>query len=355
MSEYTNRISDYLAGIMSPEEKEKFEADLLQTPEMKEEYQLLILAKEVYVGEPDLERILNDPELPVAEKLVNEWMKEENDTNINTNHPSPKREKDNIQKPYRVYAWVYLVAASLFFAFLAFKYYVIPNRAEKIFLSFYETIDPAEFETDDIPPETLLTYQTALDYFESGDFNNAAATFRTLYELENENPDIMLMLGISEMENGQLRVALKLFEEVSALQGANVEYASFYTGLCHVRLGDPRAAIIYLADITGLTENLDPAYQKMIKRAYLIYTFQFKQLRKEMSEDEEPSGMIGPTQKRILITTAAIVFLVLYLIVLLANRASLRNTRSWIWLTVIFFLPVGGSVLYLLLFRKKKP
>ena len=155
---------------------------------------------------------------------------------------------------------------------------------------------------------------------------------------------------------------MKTLDDVRMIEGSHTELASFYSGLCQLRLGHPRSAIIYLTEATGLTKHLDEGSLKLLRRVNLIYTGRFLKLKKELEEDEYSGPVIGPTQWKIIILVVLffslilygaifIVFLPLFAYRDLISRDCSRKKKTT-WKILIIALPYLGAIFYYL-FRRR--
>jgi len=338
MQDNTERILNYLSGRMTTAEKQLFEEELRSNPELKKEYQLTILTQDILVGEPDLERITNDPDLPETEKLVAKW----------------NSKKNVASRALKSFSWIYLAAACLIGMVLLYRNVFAPELSKKAFLTYYQTIGISEISLPDLPPDQLIEFIKAKRLYETGSYDSAIISFQALRDYGDEYPEILMYTGMSQLEAGDPETAVKTFKKASKISGPHAEQASLYTGLSYLRLGDPKAALFYLTEKTGLSKHLDPSMQKLIRRVNLINTFQFKQLRKEFAEDKEPAGVMGPRQKMIFLGFFLIIFLLVSFAGFYIYIEQFKKIRNLWWIPLIIYLPLIGSIIYLTVGHRKK-
>ena len=77
MEDHSSYIMDYLSGNLSPGEKKQFEDRLARDEELRRQYEVWARGVEYIKAKSALEEIENDPDLPEAEAMVEEWLSKE--------------------------------------------------------------------------------------------------------------------------------------------------------------------------------------------------------------------------------------------------------------------------------------
>jgi hypothetical protein len=373
MSIYTNRILKYLEGEMSPLERDAFREELKKNADMLKEFRFVLMAEDLLVGEPLLEEIMKDPGMKQVEEdakmIADAWITAQDKRDAMRDKagdealqpgagsdPYKTREK---RKSRSGTNWMLIpillgqpLAAFIIMA-LVIKIFILPPRAEDFFQSTVPEMTPAEMIPQDMPADLRNTLGTGLDYYNAGNYESALQIFQTLEPHWKDYPVIRLYMGLAEMRSGDNRAALKNFWKIQSVEGPHLEYASFFSGLCYVRLGNPRAAALYLTELSGLSKRLDPSTQKLLRRVNLINTFQFKLLKKELAADEPSGKAIGPMQTMILLTTVILMTLVWLLPAIdIINRKYPRKKTNF-WLAMVFLFNIPGTLAYLIFGRRK--
>jgi len=97
MIDFTEQINKSISGKMSPEEMPEFENNLAKNKELREQYQILLSAREYIKAKSVLEEIESDPDLPmIMEQVIGHY----EDNEISTM---------NLHR-----AWYILIPAALF-------------------------------------------------------------------------------------------------------------------------------------------------------------------------------------------------------------------------------------------------
>lgn len=334
---------------MSPEESRAFEADLLKDKDLHEEFQLMQTGQDIFYGEEMLDEILNDPGMKDVEedarRMADAWIAEqESKTKVKSQKMKggePERggdpgvqmtfegeEDSKNTKHFRQVSWITLAAAGLVSAFLLIRVLLLPHITEKLYENYYAGIDPASFTMSELPPEIAGDYNSGMGYYESGDFEKA----------------------------------LQSFERALETEGPHIEYASFYSGFCRLKLGHPKPALIAFVELPGISKHLDDSAIKLLRRANLIYTGRFREFKREVEEDGPPEAVIGPGQMTIILLVAIFLhalilgLLAFILLPILAYRevhsGNYERREEIIWKTVIVGIPYLGSIIYFLTGKK---
>ena len=388
---------------MSPGERRAFEADLKMDKELKEEFRLVQMGKDILYGEEMPDEILNDPGMKDVEedarRMADAWIAgQENKEKVKSEKLKGKRKALKVKsekeptteeelgeakpsqqgkdigrkaqgklerqkaeqntKHFRLLSWVSLAAAGLVSAILLIRALMLPHITEKLYENYYSGLDPASFTIQEMPPEIAGEFSSGMEFYKEGEFEKAALSFKGIAPYGDTYPDIPLFLGISELEGGDTEKALENFEISLETEGPHIEYALFYRGFCSLRLGHPKPALLVLTELSGVSKELDDSALKLLRRANLIYTGRFKEFKREVEEEGPPEAVIGPGQWIMIILVAisfnALVLGLLSLILLpiLAYRevrsGNYERREEIIWKTVIIGIPYAGSVIYFL-------
>ncbi len=74
MIDFTEQINKSISGTMSPEEMPEFENNLANNEELREQYQILLSAREYIKAKSVLEEIEGDPNLPsIMEQVIDHF------------------------------------------------------------------------------------------------------------------------------------------------------------------------------------------------------------------------------------------------------------------------------------------
>jgi len=340
MSDNSRRITRYLSGKMDPDERLQFESDLKSDAELKIDYQLARAAQEILVGEEELEKILSDPDLQEAEQLVEKW---------------EKKDSGQFRRHHRLrnFSWFYMAASILVSLLISYRLFMVPALTEKAYQDYYGSAGMAEYLDPGLQPEYQADYLKARHYYENDILDSALMLLDTLNAKVGNNPSLLIDIGITQLADEEFKNALISFKKASEIQGPYAGQASFFTGMCYLRLGDPKAALFYMVEKSGLSENFGEGTKKLIRRVNLINTFQFKQLRKEMAEDTEPIGRPGPLQSLIFFAIFYTIFLLAAVVGFTVYISGFKKSKQNWWIPFIIYLPLLGSVIYLLTHRKK--
>jgi len=77
MKDNSQYIDDYISGILTREEMEKFESKKEKDPNLENEYQIWAKTREFIKARSMIHEIENDPDLPLAEEMVKEYFMQE--------------------------------------------------------------------------------------------------------------------------------------------------------------------------------------------------------------------------------------------------------------------------------------
>ncbi len=130
----------------------------------------------------------------------------------------------------------YAVAVAATFALLLFVWN--PFASNDLYSQFAEHPPLALVEKGG--EEALATQ--AEQAFEAGDYQAAYEALAELNAQAPTDPQVLLALGISALETGQLTAARQSFETLAGGQTALREYGSWYLILCHLKEGNNESA-----------------------------------------------------------------------------------------------------------------
>ena len=167
------------------------------------------------------------------------------------------KKKFNVRFALQIAASVLLIAG---LAGVAYYYLLRPADPQQIFLSYFDTYPNALTQTNrsDSSPDVISEQATAMQYYESGDFSQAATAFTGLLASDSINENrtaLMFYRGISYLGANQATEATDDLNTVA--QNADsllAEPATWYLGLSYLRAGqvaEAQKVFIRLRDAGG--------------------------------------------------------------------------------------------------------
>lgn len=74
MKDYLGYIDDYISGTLPADLIAEVKLRLIRDEELRKEYQILLASRQYIIAKSTLEEIKSDPELHLAEELVEEYL-----------------------------------------------------------------------------------------------------------------------------------------------------------------------------------------------------------------------------------------------------------------------------------------
>lgn len=222
-------FDQYLQGEMTVEEKDSFEKQLAEDPELSSEFETF---KEVQL------RLKNKFELEEETEAFKANLTTISDKHFNTNKP-----KVVVMRP-----WFYAAAASIIVLFgLFFFDYNNPTFAD------YDNPEPASFVERGDTNATLKEAQTA---FNDGKYAAAIPLFEEILK-ENKTPEIQYFYGVALLEESKYPKAESIFNELRSGTSAYKEKATWNLALSKLKQKKYAACKEILETISQDYENYD--------------------------------------------------------------------------------------------------
>jgi hypothetical protein len=223
---YIEMIDDYLEGILDQNEKEKLEAELKESQELRDLMALIKLTRE---------SIKMSGQKEMIQQIHEEFIKEPKDE-IHTDNP----------KSFRISPWWLGVAASISLFILIGNFWV-KTQTENVFNEKYVAYNlPTMRSTEGIENELTMLFKDA-DY----------EAVIEIVDLGSENLNELFLAGIShfEMENyeGSVRF-LKKIQEINETKAASSlvfqDESDYYLFLAYLKMANLKDADQYYSRIT---------------------------------------------------------------------------------------------------------
>lgn len=228
---YTELVIRYIGDQLKPEEKKKFEADLLINGLLKEEYE--------------------------NQKVMNTMLADETLHNLydTVNNVEEELEKEEIGRRRRMYIW-YGAAASVLILFTLSFLLPITRKdgiGETLYAENYKTA--SSIVSNRSVPEDLLPLETALKAYDKLQFSNSSQLFEEHLKTEPKNISAQFYLGLSYMELNKIEDAilhLKLFTELET--NVYSDQAHWYLALCYLKIENMNEAKVILNQIVAKSQ-----------------------------------------------------------------------------------------------------
>lgn len=240
---YTELVIRYIDDQLKPEEKTKFEADLLVNKLLHEEY--------------ENQKVMNT-------MLADESLHDLYDT---VNNVEEELEKEEIGRRRRMYIW-YAAAASVVILFtLSFLLPILRKDGigETLYAENYTTA--SSIVSNRSVPEDLLPLESALKAYDKLQFTKSSQLFEEYLKSEPKNITAQFYLGLSFMELNKMEDAilhLKLFTELKT--NVYSDQALWYLALCYLKMENMVQAKIILNQIVVKSQFQKENAQAILKQ-----------------------------------------------------------------------------------------
>ncbi len=211
-----DRIGQYLAGKLNPQEKSAFESLLTQDAELRKELEIFsTLQKGIeQYGRNTLRKEIFHPSLPFMIRLDRKWK----------------------------------VAISLAAALLAILVYraFIPAGNERLFLAYYSATDSIHFSKPRGESEIYQIKVDAFARFKEGNYKDAKDLLENLSEQDDESS---LLLGITFIQLGMRDEAETKLKKLAAAQSGLGHQAKWYLAMVYLKKNESGAARKVLEEV----------------------------------------------------------------------------------------------------------
>lgn len=245
MKDYTDYINNLLSDFLPPDQKEKFRSQHLINEKLREQYYILLNSREYIIAKSGLEEIENDPDLHLAEQLVNDFYEGKEDI-----QPRAIRLKP---------LWIILIstAAMIVFILLAKStFFTSPN--ERVYNRYYQPLNKANIEMEFTRGISIQHYHDGLESYLVRDFEAALKSFSFLAGASYYQG--LSLLGMDEFEE-----AIQQFE-YHLIQHPYHPGANWYLALAYLQRGRYDQAILKLEELTKSENPYRSSSGKLIVR-----------------------------------------------------------------------------------------
>jgi tetratricopeptide (TPR) repeat protein len=211
MSDYLDYINQYISGELSEEERRAFEARLASDKELNEQYQLVLKAKDFIKARSVLEEIENDPELPLAEAQVEEYLSRLNQSDPGTGkEPAGNTESQQTglqsrsgNRVRKVFFWA-IPAAAVIGIILIIRSFTGTDPNIRLYKKYYRPLSANVLEVGLVRGSNTPSIQAGINCYEKKDYLCAINNFRN-------NPEAAFYLGLAQLGAGNYNEALESF------------------------------------------------------------------------------------------------------------------------------------------------
>lgn len=249
MKDYSDYINKFLSDVLSPNQKEEFRSQLLNDEILREQYHILMKSREYLKAKSDLEEIENDPDLHLAEQLVNEFYAGKKES----------RTKKIGLKPL----WITLisVAATIVLIVLAKSIFLTPPN-ERLYDRFYQPLYRASLELEITRGISTQHYHNGIESYVGEDYEAALKSFS--YEPRASYYQGLSLLGLKEYEE-----AIRQFEYHLIHQPYHPG-ANWYLALAYLQKGRYDEATLKLEELSVFENQYDSSAKKLISQIHKI-------------------------------------------------------------------------------------
>lgn len=257
--EYVDKIHRYLAGTMSAVEREAFEVEIKDNPELQNDVELerLLLEGIARAGEAEYRQTIGD----VHQKLNAEgFFRAGAAENVSTLSVSHLSKTSFMRRIMAIAATLVVLAGAVWFFTRQESAAVDPNalfsqnfkleqevQRAKTAISRLESVGMAGVQTAE---DTL---RTALQHFEAGRYNEAQNLLKSYLEMHPEDETAQYYLGVVHISQGRYAKAIELLTPLSTSEGSELKNDALWNlGLCYLKAEngqeDAREAFTKLAN-----------------------------------------------------------------------------------------------------------
>jgi tetratricopeptide (TPR) repeat protein len=226
------RIESYIFGLMTPEDKNSFEAELQQDQTLRANYE-------------DIKVILREVELSSLKERMEEFHSEMKSEPVIPILPK----KDFKWKPLAIAAAVLFLLVISIWAFLG-----ITPENEKLYMAYYHT-DPGMVTA--MGSQANYEFDRGMVDYKTEEYRAAITRWEKLLSEKPENDTLNYFLGSAFLAIGDTEQAKSYLEKATQFEsGVFQKEASWYLGLTLVKSGNTDEAIKYLQN-SGKKEAIE--------------------------------------------------------------------------------------------------
>lgn len=255
VDQYSRRIANYIYNDMKSSEREDFERDLLNDPELAKEFKLQVSAIDVLSAKSVLEDLRSRTDLEEAERIFDEYLREKQDQDSITNQQS---DQTNIEKQstrfVRIKRILYpvLAAAVILAGVLIVRTISVTNLNERLFNEYYQPLDEVNFTDRGENEELYLSFRNAINFYHNGDYTSSTSI---LSELSKQNPNFTeshFYLALSKIGEKQHATAANYLENYLLEFNKYQPEAKWYLAMCYIKLNRITEANELMIELAGL-------------------------------------------------------------------------------------------------------
>ncbi len=225
--EQLERIERYLDGSMTDQERSKFEAELQQNPDFKqqvEDVQNLIIGVESAVLKDELDQF-HDDLVPVR--------------SLDHSGEQSTIKLKRFRKIVR-----YVSAAVIILGFTGYLIVTSGSSSEKLFAKHFAP-DPGLPTT--MSNSSNFEFYDAMVNYKQGDYDRALKKWEALYNSNQNNDTLIYFIGVTHLADGREQEAIQILEDLSiAGQNSFENETNYYLGMAHLKANNVEEAKKYL-------------------------------------------------------------------------------------------------------------
>lgn len=229
MTDYTDFINNFLSGTLSKEQSAEFRKQLLTDENLQEQFTILSSSREYLKAKSTLEEIENDPDLPMAALLVNEYYQEKE---------TSQRKRFKIKRQ-----WIVIISTAAMLVVILFaKSILLSPPNERWYERFYQPLNRLSLEMEINRGASSSHLSAGLESYLKEDYLASFNSFS--YEPGSSYYQGISLIGLKEYEE-----AIEQFEfylnQSSYHPGAN-----WYLALVYLQKGRYDQAYTHLDKLT---------------------------------------------------------------------------------------------------------
>ncbi len=247
IEKYSDRIADYLFNDMSLLERKQFEEDLLTDNELAEEYKRQDHMIDYLKSRSALEEMTSDSaDMAEARRVVeNFYNSEEGQGQDNRSLQSKGRKVSRLLYPL-------IGIAAIFAGFMIYKISFLDDFNERLYKRNYAPLESSNLVYRGEPKQFDLMLQEGLSLYLEGAYLESNSILMELIQEDPDNPQVGLYYALSRMALEDYEQAAKLFESHVSNQDQFVTEATWYLGLCYIKINSPEKARPYFEDLSKI-------------------------------------------------------------------------------------------------------
>ncbi|MEX2410853.1 MAG: hypothetical protein WD607_05675 [Candidatus Paceibacterota bacterium] len=255
---YSKVIADYLYDDMTPEERKLFEKDLLIDENLAKEYEFQSKVIKYIESKIVLEEMQSDPNLPEAEKLVDEYF----ESKASVLGTVQNRIDSNSGRSRKIY-WL-SAAAAVFIGLLTTVSIIMSDPNDFLYEKYYAPFDEAAFsfrgkENNEID----MKISNGIQMYINQDYDNSFDSFIKLENSYPHDPVINLYVGLNLVALQQYEEAIIQIENYLDSFEVFIPEAKWYLSLCYLKTGELKNAELLLHDLEEYPGKLGEVSKKL--------------------------------------------------------------------------------------------